>query len=476
MKIQLRLILSLLIVISIGFYFLFDFMVNDLRPRYLESVEESMSDTAYILASFLETEIKNKKINFSRLKKAFDKTHRKRFSAKIYQLTKTNVSMNVYVVNEKGMVLYDSDNKENMGKDFSQWNDVVLIFRGEYGVRSTRIVKEDPATAVLYVAAPIKYKDKIIGAVTVAKPQYSIQVFLELAKKKFLLIIILTFIVIILISIIISAWITKPIIKLINYVKSIQDNKKIKLPKLGATEIKDLGVAFEELVDKLEGKKYIENYIHSLTHEIKSPLSSITGAAELLEEDLPHDQKIKFYKNIRNETKRIKEITDKLLNLSTVERQKGLKEISSIKLFELISNIIKSLEPQILKKKLQINNNINKEHIIKGEKFLLRHAFINLLHNAVNFSTEEGEIIITSEQDDKTVSIIITDTGTGIPDYAMDKIFNKFYSLPPKGSDKKSTGLGLSFVKEVAGLHNGTIKINNNAKAGVTAILQLPNK
>ncbi len=173
------------------------------------------NDTAYILASFIETEIESNKdrININRLTKAFDKAHKKRFSAKIYQVNKTNVHLNIYIVNAEGIIIYDSANKENVGKDFSKWNDIVKTFKGEYGARAARIFKDDLSSAVLYVSAPIMYNNKLIGAVTVKKSQPSIQAFLDLAKRKFYLIAILTFAFIVFISIIVSTWFIKPIDK-----------------------------------------------------------------------------------------------------------------------------------------------------------------------------------------------------------------------------------------------------------------------
>jgi two-component system sensor histidine kinase CreC len=111
---------------------------------------------------------------------------------------------------------------------------------------------------------------------------------------------------------------------------------------------------------------------------------------------------------------------------------------------------------------------------VKGERFLLRQAFANLLQNAIDFSPEKGVISISVEAQDGTAIVSISDNGPGIPDYALDKVFTRFYSLCRPDTGKKSSGLGLTFAKEVADLHGGQIRIANRAEGGAEVTLILP--
>jgi two-component system sensor histidine kinase CreC len=104
---------------------------------------------------------------------------------------------------------------------------------------------------------------------------------------------------------------------------------------------------------------------------------------------------------------------------------------------------------------------------------LLRQAIGNLLDNAIEFSPAEHNIRVSSNIDGHSIAIMVIDSGTGIPDYAMPRLFERFYSLPRPNAGK-STGLGLPFVKEVALLHRGSIDIGNNADGGAYARMTLP--
>ena len=131
-----------------------------------------------------------------------------------------------------------------------------------------------------------------------------------------------------------SIWITRPIQRLTNYARAVRDGRRVPLPKLGTSEIGSLGTRFEEMRDALDGRKYIENYVQTLTHEIKSPVAAIRGAAELLREDMPAEQRDKFLGNIESETARIQEIVDRLLLLSAVEAKRALDDQKPLDLRE----------------------------------------------------------------------------------------------------------------------------------------------
>ncbi|MCP4138552.1 MAG: two-component system sensor histidine kinase CreC [bacterium] len=472
MKIQTRILISFFCIYIAGFYFLGDFVITDIRPRYLEAVEESLNDTAHLLASLLESEIRGDTINFSVLEKACTGVLKKKLSTKIFGLYKTRATLYVYVTDHTGMVLYDSRGLDE-GKDYSQWNDVYLTLKGKYGARSSRENPDDPSTSSLYVAAPIKHNNKRVGVITVVKPTDSVTLFIELAKRNIIIAGILTCVAFIILLYILSVWISRPITQLINYVKSLKEDKRAGFPKLGRTEMRDLGIAFEELWEELRGKKYIEQYIQALTHELKSPLSSIRGAAELLGEEMPEEQKKKFYRNILTESERIEAIIQKLLELSSIESRDTLKDVEPVSIHELTSDILESFSPQLTKKNIEVIHSVDRSHSAPGERFLLRHALANLVHNAIQFTPQEGTIEISSEISDSVLSVSIRDNGEGIPVYAEDKIFDKFYSLPRKESGKKSTGLGLPFAREVASLHNGTLEVKNNPHTGVCALLSL---
>ncbi|MNC30079.1 Sensor protein CreC [compost metagenome] len=124
---------------------------------------------------------------------------------------------------------------------------------------------------------------------------------------------------------------------------------------------------------------------------------------------------------------------------------------------------------------LSINESALKDTIVEGDFALLEQAIGNLLDNALDFTPPGGEITLSIENADDGIAILVTDTGSGIPDYARDRVFERFYSLP-RSNGQKSSGLGLAFVREVARLHRGTITLENRPEGGAQARLSLPGK
>ncbi len=474
MKLNVRIILAISGAILIIFYFFTDTILNKISPSYQSAVEESVNDTVHLLASFLETQIEKEKINTRALEKIFNKAMKRKFRAKIHDLIKEKISLSVYVVNKKGIVIYDSNKSLFLGKDFSRYNDIYLCLQGKYGARSSYILPGDEKTKSLIIAAPIYRNKKIIGAVSVAKRKTNIRIFIRFTKIKLILASILSLSLLILVIIFLLFIITRPISKLKNYVKEIKKTGSAKFPKLGNTEIKDLALTFEDLRIELEGKKYIEHYIQNLTHELKSPLSSIIGATEILCDDMDNKTRAKFNNNIKSEARRIEKIINKMLNLSKIESARELTKIEKIYVDNLINEIISGFLPQIEKRNLKVEYDINNNYYITGEKFLIRQAIANLIQNAINFSPDNSVIKIFAFKSTDYINIQIIDNGKGIPEYAINRIFDKFYSIPLNKKEKKGTGLGLPFVKQVAILHQGSINIKNNEGTGVTAELILP--
>lgn len=476
MTLVVRIIIGITLILAGGFYYLIDWMVSDIRPRYLEATEEPLVDIANILAATVETDmLQTDMLHSYLLADAMQAARRRRFEATIYRLVKQQVNMRLYITDARGMVVYDSDEGRDEGRDYSRWNDVHLSLLGKYGVRSTRSDPNNPATSTLYVSAPIYRKEQLVGVLSVGKPTTSVARFVEAAKSQITIVSLFTAATMLALGMIFSIWVTRPIARLTDYARAVRDGQRAGLPGLGRSEIATLGKAFEEMKDALEGRKYVENYVQTLTHELKSPLSSLRGAAELLREDMPPEQRQKFLANIDSESARIQAIVEKMLQLAALESRKGLEQIDTIDLSGVIQEAIASVMPLSERKNLSIEFTLPKEDaLVPGERFLIIRAVLNLLQNAIEFTPPGSSIHITLHRKPGAWTISIRDEGEGIPDFALDKVFDRFYSLPRPDTGKKSTGLGLSFVREVALLHGGAIHLENRTDApGAVATFSL---
>lgn len=174
-------------------------------------------------------------------------------------------------------------------------------------------------------------------------------------------------------------------------------------------------------------------------------------------------------RHIETESGRINEIIQRMLDLSSLENRSQLRDIEEIAVADLLADIAVSLEP--IARQRQIKFDIKADQmIVRGERFLIRKAVENLIHNAIDFAPTSSTVRIACERRRGTIALLVSDDGPGIPDYAIDRIFERFYSLPRPETGSKSTGLGLPFVKEVMELHGGRCEVTTNGQTTATLL------
>ena len=445
-----------------------------MRPRYLEAMEESTVDTALLLASSVRYNQKTDRLDIFPLAQAIERAKQSPLSATIFTTVKTELGVRVLVFDRHKRVIYDSQDGEALGRDYSKWNDVIRAFRGEYGARSTHDDPVVPGSSVKYVTLPIRAAGQIVGALTVGKPSRSVVPLLESARKRALLFGIALGVVALVVGLLLSLWLTNPIDKLTMYAAAIRDGRKAKLPPLGPVELKIMGATLEQMKTALEGKKYVEEYTHTLTHELKSPLSAIQGAAEILAENPPEEKRKQFIENIRTETARITDLVNRMLLIASIDSKGNKSEFAPVNLKSLVEEVVKSFAPILTQKMITLEIRDEVDVVVRGDAFLIRHAISNLVQNAVEFSPEKGKLEVSLSTANGFAVFQVKDEGPGFPVYAKDKIFDRFYSLPRPDTQKRSSGLGLSLVKEVAILHAGDVLVENIPSRGTQATLRFP--
>jgi two-component system sensor histidine kinase CreC len=234
-----------------------------------------------------------------------------------------------------------------------------------------------------------------------------------------------------------------------------------------------LAAALEYMRSELEGKAYVERYVHTLTHELKSPLAAIRGAAELLEGEMPVEQRQRFVSNIQSESARLQQLIERLLHLALVEQRQGLEEQVAVPLRALVDELLQAQTARIESAQLRVENLLDLELQLLGERFLLQQALANLLDNALDFTPPGGQLRWSAQVHGQQLELCLFNQGEAIADYALPRLTERFYSLPRPKTGRKSSGLGLNFVQEVASLHGGTLSVSNVA-GGVEVRLRLP--
>lgn len=472
MRLGIGIFLGYLLIALLAGYFVMNVFVDEIKPSARQSMEDSLVDAANLLAELAVDDMRNARLSSGAFAKHVAAYQARDLDASIWGFSRKRPGFRIYITDAKGIVQYDSAH-EALGQDFSQWNDVYLTLKGQYGVRSSPDSKQGASTT-MYVAAPIKVENEIVGVLTIAKSNLAVEPFIERTRSKIVRAGYWLLGASLIIGILISVWLSASVQKLVAYAEAVTRGERVILPSLSLTEIKRLGQSLQSMRERLEGKRYVEEYIGTLTHEMKSPLTAIQAAAELLQEPMPEPQRQRFLASISDQTWRLHVLIEKMLQQASLENRQVLDTAELINFTDIIKRTVASLTPRLQKKRLELQISAPDEALVHADPFLLEQALLNLADNAIDFSPQESTLHLTLERQDKVWCLRIRDHGPGIPDYAKGRVFDRYYSLPRPEGASKSTGLGLTFVQQVMVLHGGRAEIENHPDGGAEARLYVP--
>jgi two-component system sensor histidine kinase CreC len=455
-----------------GFALLAHWAVDELKPTLRGAIEEPLVDTARILACAAALSIGPTGIDLGALDRAVKEAARQSYIATIHGFRKTTTDLRVVVTDARGTVILDSWDSRDLGRDFSRMTDVARTLAGAYGARTSKDLPDQPETSVMYVAAPIVHEGRIAGVLTVGKPTQNVNLFVASARARMVWGTTGVAASVVAIAVFVVVMVTRPVQRLTQHVRAARDGARRPLPAGGPAEVEELGRAFEEMRAALDGKRAIEQYVQVLTHEIKSPLAAIAGAAELLREEMPADRRSRFLDNIDGEVRRIGAVVERLLLLSSVEARPAIERTEVVDLGAMAREVLDAFSGPLERKGIAARLCADGAPELEGDGFLLRHALVNLVANAADFTPAGGRIDVAVRTGDRgSVVLEVEDTGTGIPEYALPRVFERFFSLERPDGGRKSSGLGLSLVQEVARLHGGDVELANRSGGGTRARL-----
>lgn len=448
---------------------------DQLVPGVRQSVEETLVQTANLLAEMAAAEMTHApsgQAGVAGIEAVFRAYEKRRFEARIYGVLKNEPDLRVYVTDPAGRVVFDSRGRD-VGKDYSRWQDVNRTLKGQYGARTSRENEYDSSSSVMYVAAPILRAGQIVGVLSVGKPSRSFQSFIDLAHIKARQSAWGLFALAMLLALGFSFWMTRDLRRLVHHANEVAAGTRDRIPIEGRSELRRLAQALEHLRAELDGKAHVEKVSQLLAHELKSPIAAIGGAVELLQDETDPDRRHRLETNIAGETGRLQRIVEGVLNLARAENRGRLDEEEDVALAELVQDVLATRSERLAFRGLTADTDLHAVHI-SGSRFLLRQAVANLLDNAIDFSPSGGHLMFQLERTTTMVCLCIRDQGPGIPDYALPRLFERFYSVPRPDTGERSSGLGLNLVQEVARLHRGTIELRNLPEGGAEACLCLP--
>ncbi len=495
-----RIWLAVALVVIISGFAAFTQLFGYIKPTAQQVIEDTLLDTSKLLAASLQLPLQSGQLYENtykqQLNSAFtgqsilDKGTEPKYRKKTYS------SFRVYVTDSHGIVQYDSllapNNAE--GQDYSRWNDVYLTLQGRYGARSSTDITSNSDSSIMYVAQPIKDDtDTLIGVVSVGKPVDSVLPYLNNTRNRMLITALLMGIAALILAGLVAWWLKQSISLVTQYTKSLAEDTKKPYFYL-AHELNSLTDTIETMKHRLENRAYVTDYVHTLTHELKSPLTAIRASSELLEDNgLDDSDRHLLNRTIGEQSIKMQQLIDRLLLLAKVEQPTFKLNRQPIPLLPLLQrlakdNAAKLQQQRLVPIKLYINDKpLTEIHIdamqdtlakittVYADQFWLTQALQNVLDNAIYFAESLVNIHISSQE--KTITIDTFNDGKPLPDYAVDKAFDRYFSLshqkqstqnanlqqhlPNRSTLKKGTGLGLTLVKQVIEHHSGSVSLQN---------------
>lgn len=239
-------------------------------------------------------------------------------------------------------------------------------------------------------------------------------------------------------------------------------------------EIGELTNNFNKMTRGLKSTENLQKeFINNVSHEIKTPVSSIEGFAKFLKDKNLTDEEREEYANIIiEEAKRLENLTGKILKLSKLNNQEIITNKQEIEVAEQIRKAISLLEPKWSKKDIKINVSLE-EKIFLGDEDLIFQVWVNIIDNAIKFSNEGESIDIKVYEKDSNINVEIKDHGIGMKEEELEKVYDRFYQID-RSHSKEGSGLGLAIVKRIVELSEGKIEIKSKENKGTIVIVKLP--
>jgi two-component system, OmpR family, phosphate regulon sensor histidine kinase PhoR len=241
--------------------------------------------------------------------------------------------------------------------------------------------------------------------------------------------------------------------------------------------LKGAVVVLYEITELKKLETMRKDFVANVSHELKTPITSIRGFAEtLLDTDINDKETARqFLGIIHDESKRLQTLIQDLLTLSKLEKEDSRLQINKVHVSQIIEESIAVLSQQAEQKEIIVHVDKPKELTVAADLTGVKQIIINLLANAINYTPKGGEVTILAEEEDERIHLMVKDTGIGIPEESLARIFERFYRVDKARSrNTGGTGLGLAIVKHIVELHKGKIEVESEVNVGTTFHIYFP--
>lgn len=403
----------------------------------------------------------------------YDTTKWNQFNEEI-RMTSNKGNFRVLVIDASGIVINDSS-RQDIGKTYLVQEVIEAL--------DNKDISRQQEDGVIYATVSILDKNSNkIGVVLISALSDDVSATVgEIRNQSNILFLMITIMLTILIYFS-TRFFIEPLKKVLGVIIKMSEghfDQRIDIKGIRHNEITDLALACNNMAERLEQVDASrQNFVSNVSHELKTPLSSIKVLSEsiLLQKNVSREVYIEFLEDITSEIDRMTEIINDLLTLVKLDQKEIPITFTETELNQLIIDIIKRMKPLADTKKITLNYILLKEKVladIDKTKFML--AISNLVENAIKYTPEKGVITITVDSDHQNVFLSVSDTGIGIAEEEINKIFERFYRVDKtRNRETGGTGLGLSITHATILMHNGSIKVSSKEKEGTTFLVCIP--
>jgi len=230
-----------------------------------------------------------------------------------------------------------------------------------------------------------------------------------------------------------------------------------------------------DVTEKEKAEQMRREFTANVSHELKTPLHTIAGSAELLMNGIVQEKdQMRFYKSIYGEAQRMIRLVEDIIRLSHLDEGVDCMKCETVDLYALAAEVIQELSPEAVNAGVTMSLN-GETAVISGIPQLLQSIVYNLCDNAVKYNRQDGHVTITVQNQEKSAVLSVADSGIGIPTEHQERIFERFYRVDKSRSKELGgTGLGLSIVKHAARLHNADIALHSAVGEGTAVSVVFP--
>ena len=453
---------------------------GSIETSYLHSTEEGMIDTAAVVTELyarlygqygadsgkLSAELANV---YSNLNETYE------IKARLFDFTRAEVDTRLLVYYHGGRVIFDTRGIAT-NQDFSKWTDVRHALEGQYG---SRWELDKPQQRVnIYSTLPVFFDGKIVGAVSVSKSTNRIRNFISRSLENLLVPGLIALLLATAMAYALSAYITRIIWDLASRAERIAAGEgNVRLETWTRSELGTLARAVDRMREKLEGKAYVEEMATNLSHELKTPLATIRGSAELLEGAAGSDPaaREKFLANIQTEVERLDRIVSELLKLSRIETQPADGQPKPIDVTATVQEISNVCRNRAADCGIEFQSEIAPGPLpVRITELQLKQLLMNLLDNALQFTLAGHSIRLGVKWQDGSVEFVVSDEGTGIEPELLPKVFDRFFTTENPRTGNRGTGLGLAIAKSIVSANGCRISVRSELGHGSTFTVVFP--